>query len=168
MERTRNRTVIKALILVLVGSAIGIGHNAISSTGIPLFTSGKLTVSDYVNWNLHLKGMRVDLEMAKRAFDEGDAIFLDARSHRAFENGHIPGARHIRGYDLKTKGEKMVVDIPRDARVITYCSGGTCQSSVQLANILVEEFGFTSVGTFFGGWAEWEGSGYPVKKGDTP
>jgi rhodanese-related sulfurtransferase len=168
VETTKNRAVIKALILVLAGSAIGIAHNAISSTGIPLIGSEKLTISDYVNWNLHLKGMRVDLAMAKRAFDEGDAIFLDARSHKAYENGHIPGAKHIRGYDLKTKGEEVVADIPRDARVITYCSGASCQASVQLANILAEEFGFTSVGTFFGGWAEWEGSGYPVKAGDKP
>ena len=168
VSETRIRVILKAAVLVLIGTVLGLCHNALSSTGIPLLASERLTLADYVNWNLHLKGMRVDLAGAKTAVDRGDAIFLDARSVRAYNKGHIPGARHIRGYDLKQKGEALLVDIPRDARVITYCSGGTCQSSVQLANILVEEYGYTSVGTFFGGWAEWQKAGYPVKEGEAP
>jgi rhodanese-related sulfurtransferase len=167
-SETKIQVISKAFLLVLIGAFLGLGHNAISSLGIPLMASERLTLSDYVNWNLHLKGMRVDLPEAKKIFDRGDAIFLDARSLRVYNKGHIPGARHIRGYDLRKKGGEMLEDIPKDARVITYCSGGTCQSSVQLANILVEEQGYTSVGTFFGGWAEWERAGYPVKTGEKP
>jgi len=167
-SETKIQVISKAFLLILVGAFLGLGYNAVSSLGIPLMASERLTLSDNVNWNLHLKGMRVDLAEAKKIFERGDAILLDARSLRVYNKGHIPGARHIRGYDLRKKGEEMLVNIPKDAKVITYCSGGTGQSSVQLANILVEEHGYTSVGTFFGLWAEWERAGCPIKTREKP
>ena len=65
VSETRIQVILKAAVLVLIGTVLGLCHNALSSTGIPLLASERLTLADYVNWNLHLKGMRVDLAGAK-------------------------------------------------------------------------------------------------------
>jgi rhodanese-related sulfurtransferase len=159
---------VRAGLIAIVGGGLGLAHNAMSAQGIPLSTPQSMTVSDHVTWNLHLMGMRVRSEDAKQAFDDRTAVFMDARSRRAYEAGHIPGAIHLMGSEVMTRGKALLKDHLRDIRIITYCSGGRCQSSMRLASKLMEDLGFTNVGAYYEGWAVWMKSGYPVAKGVDP
>jgi rhodanese-related sulfurtransferase len=158
----------RASAIVVLGAGVGLTYNALSAQGIPLSTPKSLSVSEYVTWGLHLQGMRVGPEDARRAFDNRDAVFIDARSTRAYRAGHIPGAIQMTNSDVATRGEELLKDYPRDIRIITYCSGGRCQSSLRLASLLKEEMGFTNVGAFYEGWSAWKGAGHPVTTGEYP
>jgi rhodanese-related sulfurtransferase len=62
----------------------------------------------------------------------------------------------------------VLKDIPKDARIITYCSGERCQSSITLARMLVERLGYSRTQVFFDGWSAWNAAGYPFVIGDAP
>ena len=44
---------------------------------------------------------------------------------------------------------------------ITYCGGGECSLSMDLADYLYHEKLFDAVLIFEGGWPEWRDTGYP-------
>jgi len=161
-------TLVRAAAITVAGVCVGLAYNALSAQGIPLQTPSAMTTADYVNWNLHLTGMRVLTDEAKQAFDDRSAVFIDARSRRAYAAGHIPGAIQLQGSEVETRGRELLEDHPRDIRIITYCSGGRCQSSLRLASRLTEELGFTNVGAYYEGWAAWRRAGHPVSDGEEP
>jgi rhodanese-related sulfurtransferase len=164
----RFRLVLKAVVILLAGSGVGLAYNALSASGIPLRTPGNLTPSEHVNWSLYLEGIRAGLSDAKAAFDSGSVIFLDARIPRVYAAGHIPGAVNLTPHDLSRGDRQKLEGVPRDARIITYCGGAKCQASVRLAHLLTNGLGFTKVRTFFDGWGAWVGAGYPVTTGVDP
>ena len=57
---------------------------------------------------------RISIEDAKKAFDDGSAVFVDARSVEAYKEEHIKGALIIEGaepnrFDALPKGKKIIV-----------------------------------------------------------
>ena len=51
-----------------------------------------------------------------------------------------------------------------DDPVVTYCSGGECDLSMDLANELMgEDWGFSRVFVFDGGLPQWIEAGYPIE-----
>jgi 3-mercaptopyruvate sulfurtransferase SseA len=61
---------------------------------------------------------RVNLEDAKKAYDNGDAVFLDVRGDDAYTISHIPGAISISESDLVNRLNELS---PSDW-IITYCT----------------------------------------------
>ena len=61
---------------------------------------------------------RISLEEAKKAFDEGSAIFIDTHPQATYDLGHIPGAINITMQDFEAKFDS----IPKGKRIIAYCS----------------------------------------------
>ncbi len=159
------RLALKAIVILLAGSGVGLAYNALSASGIPLRTPRNLTPSEHVNWSLYLEGIRASLSDAKAAFDSGSVIFMDARIPRAYAAGHIPGALNLTPDDLNRGDRKKLEGVSRDANIITYCGGARCQASVKLAHLLTQGLGFTRVRAFFDGWGAWVRAGYPVETG---
>ncbi len=160
--------VLKAFVLVLIGAGAGIAYNALSEEGIPLRTPKRVSVADLVSWNLHVEGMRITLEEAKRAYDDGNAIFIDARAPRAYVAGHIDGAINIPMPVHEPTIRQVLGDVEKDRLIIAYCSGGSCQNSYALARRLTDELGYTQAKAFYEGWTAWFWAKYPVKKGESP
>ena len=50
---------------------------------------------------------RVTAADAKRAFDQGTAIFVDVRDLEEFEQAHIPGATSIPVYELASRAGEL-------------------------------------------------------------
>ena len=109
---------------------------------------------------------RLNLTEAKQAFDHGDAVFVDVRSAFAYEAGHIPGALHLPSHVSTAHLREVLASYPADSRVVTYCSGGGCQSSSTLAKRLVEESVRDEVYVLTGGWPAWQAAGFPVAEGE--
>lgn len=61
---------------------------------------------------------RVSLEDAKKAYDEGSAVFVDVRSTTVYADSHIPGALNI---PLAETAERLDELNPNDW-IITYCT----------------------------------------------
>lgn len=108
----------------------------------------------------------VDLVSAKKLYDDGLALFLDARSPEDYKHIHIAGAINlpvtsvVRGeVDL----EKVLPD--KETILVTYCDGGECDISVELAKELIDR-GYSNVYVLGEGYPGWEEAGYPIERSE--
>ena len=62
---------------------------------------------------------RISLEDAKKEFDAGTAVFVDARAQEAYKMEHIKGAINVQSADRLKEALKS---IPPDKKLIVYCS----------------------------------------------
>lgn len=81
---------------------------------------------------------------------------LDTRQQEEYEVSHISGARWI-DYDNFKMG--MIKDLPKDARVIVYCSVG--YRSERIGEKLIKK-GFKDVQNLYGGIFEWKNQNHMV------
>jgi rhodanese-related sulfurtransferase len=108
--------------------------------------------------------VQIKLGTAKSLFAAGAALFLDARDAGEYETGHIPGALRLSRDDALSEPERVKSLIPAGKPVVTYCEGGACEASLDLARALVDA-GYRKVLVFVGGFPEWAAAGYPVERG---
>lgn len=103
----------------------------------------------------------IGLEDAIRHFEQGTAVFADARSLPAFEAGHIRGALHLAPQEFDLWSSQVFSEIAVDQMIITYCDGAQCA----LGHELAEKFawlGYENVVILKDGWSRWRSSNMPV------
>lgn len=106
----------------------------------------------------------INLDQAKYLFDNGQAVFADARSAEEYAQLHIKGALSIPVNDAARGIEKNRARLGQDGKVIVaYCHGIGCHLSDKLAYALYDA-GYKNVVIFFGGWNSWTAAKYPVDK----
>ena len=64
------------------------------------------------------KANRISLADAKKAFDAGEAVFVDTRGANFFENEHVKGAINVPSSEFDANYK----NVPKDKKIITYCS----------------------------------------------
>ena len=107
-------------------------------------------------------------EEVKKSIKNKKVVILDARSKdefkgtdvRAARRGHIPSAVNIdwqnnidnRIFKSKAKLSKIYSEIPKNAKLITYCQGG-----YRAANsfVVLKLLGYEKVKMYLGSWGEW-------------
>jgi NhaP-type Na+/H+ or K+/H+ antiporter/rhodanese-related sulfurtransferase len=89
--------------------------------------------------------------------DEPRTIFDVRRRSAGEDTVTIPGAIRLSLDDL---GD-WTSTIPKDSRVVLYCSCPRDESAARGAQILMDH-GFTNVAALAGGWGAWQAAGYPV------
>lgn len=122
-------------------------------------------------------------ELRDKQLKKMNFVLFDARSEKSYDKGHIQGAilprteEFYRQEDLYMKelskeppdADKALKDnmkkYSKGTPIVTYCSGGSCQASADLALELKQQ-GFTNVEVMEDGFPLWEKKGYPVT-GDT-
>jgi rhodanese-related sulfurtransferase len=107
------------------------------------------------------------LDVRTKLFGQKNVTFVDARDEPTYEQGHIPGAVPLdaeKAAANRSYFEAGISRIPRDHTVVVYCSGGTCDLSMQLARMLVAEK-YTKVLVYEGGFSEWVEEGGEQKQG---
>jgi hydroxyacylglutathione hydrolase len=109
--------------------------------GRPLATIGRITARDLV-----------------QRMDAGVAV-VDVRSRAEWEAGHIPGAPNIPAGEL---GDR-IGELPEARPLVVHCQGGTRSA---IAASVLDAKGVTGVLDLPGGFAEWEGAGLPVTRGE--
>ncbi len=106
----------------------------------------------------------ISLEEARRLFEAGTAIFIDARHEFDYKLGHIKGAVPLPLKEFDQKKE-IVTSLPKDKLIVVYCDGAECNSSVELGAKLFLA-GFSNVKIFFGGWRDWQANKLPTEKSE--
>ncbi|MBI3259470.1 MAG: hypothetical protein HYZ54_08370 [Ignavibacteriae bacterium] len=102
-----------------------------------------------------MKPASVSYAQVLRLLEDKDVLFIDARNDDEWNEGHIPGAIHIFPEDFQ-KHIPEIIGLPRDKRIVAYCSGGPeCPLSHEICDQLAN-FGFKRLFIYFGGWTEWK------------
>jgi rhodanese-related sulfurtransferase len=142
---------VRAGLIALLGAGAGFSYNFFSDRGIYSLQGKKENA------------LQISLNEARLAFDEGGVVFVDARYAWDFVEGHIPGAVNIPPGSFERGAQELVTRLPKNAPIITYCNGSSCYSSLALARLLRDEFGFTQVRVLAAGWPAWKEAGYSVE-----
>jgi rhodanese-related sulfurtransferase len=152
-------TLLEAGRIVVLAAALGLAYNTFSPHGIPLIRTEQHTLPAGVA----SAPAKIDIEQARQWFEQGAAIFLDARHDLDYALGHISGARSL-PIETFEQHSAVLSTIPKDALLVTYCGGEDCASSTDLAYKLAG-MGYTNVKIFFAGWKQWLEHNLPVETG---
>jgi rhodanese-related sulfurtransferase len=156
------RSLLQALGIILISSALGLGVNAFRGDGIPLAErwSEKLAQKQQAG------GFpAVSLAETMAAFTRGDALFLDARDPDFYKLGHIPGALNLPVQEFERVFPRMRERLEAAPWLIAYCDGGSCEASVEVTERLFL-VGIDRVSVFPGGFQQWKDSGQAVEQGE--
>ena len=104
----------------------------------------------------------IDTECLSYMIDRGICIVVDARDSSEYDSGHIAGAINI-PFDYYEEYDEQISSLDFETPVVTYCSGGECSLSLDLADVLFEDKAFENVFVFEGGLPAWKDAGYSVE-----
>lgn len=110
------------------------------------------------------KNILISLDEAKEKFFSGSALFIDARSPELFREGHIQGARNLTIAAFDRQAYEMLLDLPEDTLIVTYCDGEECTLSQEVA-LKLKEIGFENIRVLHNGWTVWKSHHLPSQGG---
>ena len=160
------KTIQEIIILVSISVTLAMVVNLLSPKGIALVgqwdtAKGVITASPTGPQEWRPEEIN-SVARAKEIFDNGNVLFVDARSHDNYEDGHVPGAVSFPVGQFDEQIESFLNRHSPDTRIVTYCSGRTCEDSHNLAQLL-SDVGFTHVSVFIDGFPGWEAQGFPIE-----
>ena len=103
----------------------------------------------------------VNLAQAYALFQQGQALFIDARPAHEFAELHIPKALNIYPSLLEAGGVDYMAGIAKDREIVIYCGQESCDLSLRVAEKL-QALGFTRVTVYLEGFRAWDEAGYPA------
>ena len=160
------KTVIDSLGIVAVAAIVAFGVNYVSPRGIALvgeWDTSRGVVSAKARNSVVDHGIEIDtVAAAKKIYDMGTAVFVDARPSEVYSEGHISGAFSLPVYEYEDVVERFIENFPPPMAVVTYCSGRECEDSHTLARYLRDE-GYLPVRVFADGYPAWKEEGFPVE-----
>ena len=97
--------------------------------------------------------------------DHSQVVFVDVRSTKAFQSGHIPGALNLPIDSFQQECRSL----PKDRRIVLYeggqSAGDICAYSRSAGRILLSQgFGFNDVNVYRDGLAGWTKAGLTIKR----
>jgi len=159
-------TIKEIFLLVGVSVTLALVVNYFSPRGIALvgqWDTAKGVITANPTGAAEGKPQEIDsVARAKEIFDNGDVLFVDARSSDNYEDGHIAGAISLPVGEFDERIESFLNRYSSDQPMVTYCSGRTCEDSHNLTQFL-SDAGFTNVRIFIDGFPGWEAEGYPIE-----
>lgn len=156
------------ILILLISAVIGLARNHFNPKGIALFgqwnkdngvVSALSKDSPVIEESLEIKSV----EEARKIYDKGDTLFVDARGSEAFKEGRVKGAVSLPVDDFKDKGPAFLEKYGPETKIIVYCSGRECEDSHTLAGFL-KDLGYKGVRVMIDGLPGWENGGNPVEK----
>jgi rhodanese-related sulfurtransferase len=146
-------------LIFVVAGAIAVVINLFNPRGFVLVSRSSLEQRNIVP---------VTAMEAKIKYDNGVAVFIDARDKSEYEHAHIRGAINIPVSDAMAKqgmGEKFEF-LKRPVEVVVYCDGPTCGASESMAKLFLERGYRRNIYIIQKGFPEWELHEYPVERGE--
>lgn len=117
-----------------------------------------ITARDFFAAKLAFETDPADLVAARQS---GPApVVVDTRSVTSWEQGHIPGALHIPGSELRSRAALELPNLHAD--IVVYCWGPGCNGSTRAA-LALTELGYTQVRELIGGYEYWVREGLAIE-----
>ena len=143
----------RALWIILAGTIAGLVFNVVAPRRIPYIRPPRpsLALAD-----------RIELAPSRALWENGDAIFLDARVAKDYLAGHVPGALNL---PVETFDKAFRVVRPRlavEMSLVLYCDGERCDSSLRLL-MQLRTLGYTNTHVLVNGWTVWRQAKLPTK-----
>jgi rhodanese-related sulfurtransferase len=104
-------------------------------------------------------------ELAELLFEQDGALFVDARPHHQFVQGHIRGALSLPWQDVDMYFEQVADRLDGPRTIIAYCDGESCDLSHELT-LFLKSMGFENVRILVNGWTIWQQAGLPTDTGE--
>jgi rhodanese-related sulfurtransferase len=105
----------------------------------------------------------IDREGVRERIDSGtDFVLVDALAPMTYAMSHLPGAINITPDWVDDRARRRIPDL--DTEVVVYCADAGCDSSVLVANRLVE-LGYRNVRHYAKGKRDWVAAGLPLEGG---
>jgi rhodanese-related sulfurtransferase len=101
-------------------------------------------------------------ELREKIESGDDFVLIDALAPMSFALSHLPGAINLTPEWVDERGPRRIPDL--NTEVVVYCSGPTCDSSVIVANRLLE-LGYRNVRHYLEGKSDWMKARLPVERG---
>jgi rhodanese-related sulfurtransferase len=99
----------------------------------------------------------------RQKIESGDRfVLIDALSPISFAGSHLPGAINMPPERVDEQAERRIPDLDTD--IVVYCSSSTCESSIEVANRLIE-LGYRNVFHYAEGKRDWAEAGLPLEGG---
>jgi rhodanese-related sulfurtransferase len=106
----------------------------------------------------------LSLPQAYQLFQEGRAVFVDARNPEEYAELRIPGSINLPPQRLEKEGVEALAGISMDRQLVVYCSQVSCDAALKVAEKL-QSLGYTGVAAFLSGFRAWDEAGYPAETG---
>jgi rhodanese-related sulfurtransferase len=149
----------QASFIVVIAMALGLVFNQFRSNSLPLFGEWSPEARLTLRFG---KNILIPFDEAKEKFFAGNAFFIDARPEDAYRKGHIQGSRSLPFEAFDQLADEVLIDLPEDTLVITYCDGERCTLSAEVA-LKLKEIGFENVRVLFNGWTVWKDHHLPTQ-----
>jgi rhodanese-related sulfurtransferase len=105
----------------------------------------------------------IDCETLRKMIAARDAfVLVDALPAIAYAGAHLPGATNIPPARVDELAARRIPD--QSSEVVVYCANPDCESSVEVAQRLIE-LGYRNVRHFAGGKQAWREAGLPLEGG---
>lgn len=98
-------------------------------------------------------------ELQSRIANGSAPILIEALPEKYYQEGHLPGARHLPHDEVKERAGEVAPD--KTASIVVYCASETCRNSHQAAAAF-EMLGYTDVAVYPGGKKDWQEAGLPL------
>ena len=106
---------------------------------------------------------RISVEELKRQMDEGaDMVVVDTLYPYWYRKGHIKGAINFPWAEVLREPTVL----PRNKLLVLYCDCPCEETSADVGEQLVRDWGYKNIKVLKGGWVEWVKLGYPTEKGE--
>ncbi len=149
------RLALRAGLIVLAGSVLGLLWNGLSGHGFALGSHALVQPGDQL----------VEASQARRLWARG-ALFVDAREGPYYAMGHVPGALLLPEPEFEAAFARLEPRLRAALDVVVYCSGFGCEASHIVARRLKERG--VPAAVLHEGWPAWTDAGHPVTTGSQP
>ena len=162
MNAETRRILLEALIILCLGMIIGLSVNfrlvqqTLREGSVPAAAPVRSTAGPTAYPS------PVGLAELRELLQQPGTVLVDARAEALYRRGHLAGARSLPLGALPERLPAFRRRVPKDALIITYCSGHGCPDSLDLATRLLTA-GYRRVRVFTGGYPAWRDAGLPVK-----
>jgi rhodanese-related sulfurtransferase len=103
----------------------------------------------------------ISLAQAYAQFQQGQALFIDARPASEFAELHVPKSLNITPNMVEAGLAEKVAGLAREREIVVYCGQVSCDLALKVAEKL-QSLGFTRVMAYIGGFRAWDEAGYPA------
>jgi len=106
---------------------------------------------------------RISRDCLREKLERGDDfVLVDALSPMSFAASHLPGALNLTPGWMDERARRRIPDL--DTEIVVYCESADCDSSVIVANRLLQ-LGYRNVRHYGEGKRDWAAAGLPLEGG---